>query len=103
MDSDADREAAWGGNPPSACATAKADTIVTWDTTASPPRCNPDVCGGAVLTDLRDLDGRTNVGQICAGPLFDTKRTQACMKDKRVLFLGDSTMQVSAFNDHSQL
>ncbi|MEW5316481.1 MAG: hypothetical protein WDW38_007853 [Sanguina aurantia] len=65
--------------------------FVTWDANASPPRCDPDVCDGATLTDLRDLDGKASVAQICAGPLYDSKRTRACLKDRPLLFLGDST------------
>lgn len=91
----ADRAAWGGGTPPAACATARADTIVIWDKTASPPRCVPDVCGGAKLTDIRDLSGKADGGQICAGPLFDTEHTKACLKDMRVLFLEDSSMHVS--------
>lgn len=84
---------AWGGNPPAECTTAPSDQIVRWNQASS--RCEPDVCGGAVLTDLKDVDGKVSVAQICAGPLFDTRRTIACLKDRPVLFLGDSTMHVS--------
>lgn len=80
---------------PAACATAPADAIVRWNATASPPRCDPDVCGGAILTDIRDLDGKTTVAQICAGPLFDTQRTLECLNNTSLLFLGDSTLQAS--------
>lgn len=89
------RLAAWGGDPPAACATADSHAFVTWDANASPPRCDPDVCDGATLTDLRDLDGKASVAQICAGPLYDSKRTRACLKDRPLLFLGDSTIHVS--------
>lgn len=93
---------AWGGSPPAACATASPDTLVTWDPNSNPPRCVPDVCGGAVLTDLKDADGKVSVAQICAGPLFDAKRTKACLHDRPVLFLGDSTMHVSHRNNLQQ-
>ncbi|MEW5306138.1 MAG: hypothetical protein WDW36_008627 [Sanguina aurantia] len=86
-----DLKAAWGGNPPAECSTAHPNTIVRWDAKAR--RCRPNVCGGAVLTDIRDLNGKASVRNLCAGPLFDSKRTLKCLKGKNVLFLGDSTLQ----------
>lgn len=84
---------AWGGPPPNACLTADPDAMVRWDPQAQ--RCEPDICDGAVLTDMRDLDGRARVKNICAGPLYDTNRTTACLSGKNLLFMGESTMQVS--------
>lgn len=84
----------WGGSPPSACFTADPKTNVTWNSQATPKRCEPDVCGGAVLTDIRGLDGKASVSNLCAGPLFDSKRTLECLRGKSILFLGDSTLQV---------
>lgn len=85
----------WGGLLPRACIKSDPATIVHWDTTVFPHRCKPDVCGNAVLTDIKDLDGKALVADICAGPLFDTQRTKDCLSGKNVLFLGDSTLQAS--------
>ncbi|MEW5317895.1 MAG: hypothetical protein WDW38_009157 [Sanguina aurantia] len=83
--------AAWGGLPPPACLTSDPDVIVTWD--PSTKRCVPDVCDGALLTDIRGLDGRASVRNLCAGPLFDHERTATCLEGQSFLFLGDSTIQ----------
>lgn len=86
--------AAWGGPPPPACLTSDPDVIVTWD--PSTKGCVPDVCDGALLTDIRGLDGRASVRNLCAGPLFDHVRTAKCLEGQSFLFLGDSTIQVRA-------
>lgn len=86
--------ASWGGFLPRACTTANLTTLVHWDTSVKPHQCQPDVCGGAVLPDIADLDGLASVADLCAGPLYDTPRTRACLRGRNTLFLGDSVLQV---------
>lgn len=96
-----DLNSSWGGTPPLACLTSDPNKSVSWGSKASPKRCVPDVCGGAVLRDIRGLDGRTSVSNLCAGPLFDSSRTLHCLRGKSILFLGDSTLQVGLGHNSS--
>lgn len=67
-----------------------ANQTVAWDAEAR--RCVPDVCGGAHLPDLLEVEGRVPAAMLCGMHLRDTAATRACLTNKRIVLLGDSTM-----------
>lgn len=71
-----------------------ADELVVWDATAA--RCSPNVCGGAWLPEIADLDGAVPAAMLCDLKLFDTAAARECLQNKRLLLLGDSTMTETA-------
>lgn len=65
-----------------------------WDAAAA--RCSLDVCGGAWLPEIADLDGAVPAAMLCDLKLFDTAAARECSQNKRLLLLGDSTMTETA-------
>ncbi len=79
----------------SECAGLEAsDPLVVWDAAAA--KCSPDVCGDAWLPEIADLDGQVPASLLCGLRLFDTAAARACLRGKRLVLLGDSTMAETA-------
>ena len=58
-------------------------------------RCVPDVCQGANISQLFDVVGKVPAKAFCHAAnmtVYDSARTRACLRNKRVVLLGDSTM-----------
>ena len=67
--------------------------MVVWNTTI----CVPDVCNGANLSQIPDFSGEISSKVLIESSglkkLYDSKSTKACFSGKKIMFLGDSTME----------
>lgn len=65
---------------------------VTWDYGSSPPRCEPDICGGTWLPDLLHVT-YIPLPLMCSKgfKLRDTEQARADLTGKSVVIFGDST------------
>lgn len=70
------------------------DPPVAWNALLG--KCEPDVCRGARLLDLADAGGEVATSVLCGMELLDAAAARSCLRDKRVLLMGDSTMAETA-------
>ena len=65
-------------------------SYVEWNSTDN--KCAPDVCHGSNLLEIAGYNHQMPVSLINSTTLYDTNKTRACLKDKYIVILGDSSM-----------
>ena len=65
-------------------------SYVKWNFTDS--KCSPDVCHDSNLLEIAGYNHQIPASLIDSTTLYDTNKTRACLKDKYIVILGDSSM-----------
>ena len=65
-------------------------SFVEWNSTDN--KCSPDVCQGSNLLEIAGYNHQIPASLIDSTTVYDTNKTRACLKDKYIVILGDSSM-----------
>ena len=64
--------------------------LIEWNSTNN--KCIPDVCRGSNILEIAGYDKQMPVSLIESTTIYDTNKTRACLKDKYIAMIGDSSL-----------